>query len=155
MPDFKMTEVAETPYIYVERSCSMDPSDISQAMGEAFGQVFGFMAEKGIAPAGPPMSVYYTYDPETMTFRSGFAVAADDMSKAADGVSADVLPAGRVLHFVHKGAYATLRDDYGLMMEHLKSEGLQIGAPTWEIYVNDPAEVPEEELLTEIYVALA
>jgi effector-binding domain-containing protein len=40
-------------------------------------------------------------------------------------------------------------------MAWLEKEGLTLGAPTWEVYVNDPDSTPEEELRTEIYVSLA
>lgn len=154
MPDFKIIDVRETPYLYVERTCSMDPADISNEMGSAFQQVWAFMEASAIKPVGSALSVYYTYDPDTMTFRAGFTVAREDMAKAGDDEKADVTPAGRALHFVHKGSYATLRDDYGLMMQHLKDNGLEASGPGWELYMNDPSETPEAELLTECYLAL-
>jgi len=33
MSKYKMVKVEEQPYLYNEQSCSMDPSDISKAMG--------------------------------------------------------------------------------------------------------------------------
>jgi effector-binding domain-containing protein len=155
MPEFKIIDVAETPYLYVERTCSMDPADISKEMGSAFQQVWGFMQAAAIKPAGSALSVYYSYDPDAMTFRSGFTVDREDMAKAGDEVKSDVTPAGNALHFVHKGSYSTLRDDYGLMMQHLKDNSLQAGVPGWEFYMNDPSKTPEDELLTECYLALA
>jgi len=133
----------------------MDPKDISAAMGAAFQTVWAFMKAQGIPPSGPALSVYYSYDPDVMSFRAGFAIGKADMDKAAGDVMADVTPAGRVLHFTHVGPYATLRDDYALMMAHIEAEGLKIGAPTWEVYVNGPDTTPEAELITEVYSALA
>ena len=155
MPDFSMTEVEPRPYLYVERSCSMDPGDIATAMGRAFGDVMGFLEHHGIAPAGPPLSVYHTYDDAKMDFRAGVFVKADAI-RAADGdVRADSTPGGTVLHFVHTGPYATLRDSYGALMEHCRSEGLTPGTPTWEVYVDDADTTPEHRLRTEVYVTLA
>lgn len=155
MPEFKKIDVAQMPYFYVERSASMDPADISRAMGEAFQAVWGFMSSHDVKPAGPALSVYYSYDPEKMHFRSGFAVAASDMDKAEGEVKADVTPAGRVLNFTHIGPYSTLREDYGAMMGYLQQQGLEMTAPTWEIYLNSPDEVPEAELRTDVFTALA
>lgn len=154
MPDFKITDVTETPYLYGERTCSMDPADISENMGAVFHEVWGFMEANAIKAAGPALSVYYDYSPDSMTFRAGFAIARDDMEKARDAIRADVIPAGRALHFVHKGPYATLRDDYALMMQHLEENALEAGKPSWEFYMNDPSQTPEDELLTECYLAL-
>ncbi len=154
MTDFSRVQVEERPYLYVERSCSMDPGDISCAMGEAFGAVYAHMMGAGVTPAGPALSVYYSYDPEKMAFRAGFTVAQADLDKTGGEVKGDVTPAGHALHFTHIGAYATLRDDYELMMQQLEEHGMALGAPSWELYLNDPSETPEHELRTEIYSML-
>lgn len=155
MLKFELTEVEETPYLYEERTCGMDPSDISAAMGEAFGTVMRFMGANGIEPAGAPMAVYYTYDPSKMTFRAGFAVSADDLEKAEAAVKGAVTPAGEALTFTHVGPYAELRNSYGVMMKHMEQNNLQLGAPTWEVYLNDPATTAEEQLETAVFVSLA
>ena len=155
MLDFKIIEVEERPYLYVDRTCSMDPAEISRTTGDAFMRVYGFMNENGITPAEPPLSVYYTYDPQTVTFRAGFLVSKDDAKKASGDVKADVTPAGRVVHFIHTGPYSKMRESYGVLMGWLDKQGLKLGAPTWEVYIDDPDKTPEENLRTEIFVALA
>lgn len=154
MPDFKLVKASETPYLYVVKTSSMDPGDIAAKMGEAFGAVWGFMQSHNIQPAGGALSVYYDYSPDKMEFRAGFTVARQDMAKATGEVKADVTPAGELLHFQHKGSYATLRDDYALMTEHLKKIGREMGVPAWEVYLNSPDQVPEAELLTDVYMVL-
>ena len=155
MTDYRMIEVEETSYLYNERSCSMDPSDISQNMGIAFQTVLDFIAKNGIAEVGKPLSVYYTHDEKTMTFQAGFIVPADDAAKAKGEVKAGVLPAGKVLNYIHRGPYAKLRVSYGEMMQYLEDNGLAVAAPTWEVYLNEPDTVPEDQLETDIYVTLA
>lgn len=156
MADYRMIDVEETPYLYNERSCSMEPEDIGREMGEAFGKVAAFIGEHGLTSMGRALSVYHTYDEDRMTFRAGFIVSAEDAKAAAGDVKADVLPGGRVLHFVHRGPYATLRDSYGDMMGYMAEHRMTIGSPSWEIYVNGPDDVAsEEELETEIYVSVA
>lgn len=154
MLKFEMTDVEEMPYLYEERSCSMDPSDISAAMGETFQSVFGFIGRKQITPAAA-LSVYHTYDPEKMTFRAGFSVSSEDAAKADGAVKAATTPAGRVLTFTHVGPYAELRNSYAKMMAYMDANGLKPGAPSWEVYVNDPATTPPEKLETKVYVSLA
>lgn len=154
MPEFRRITVEETPYLYTERSCSMDPADISRAMGEAFGAVMAHMQDRGVAPAGPALSVYYDMSPEGMTFRAGFTVTRDDLAAAGGEVKGDVTPAGEVIHFTHEGSYATLRDDYDLLTAHLESKGLNYGVPAWEVYVNDPDTTDEDALVTECYVTV-
>jgi effector-binding domain-containing protein len=133
----------------------MDPAEVSKSMGSAFQQVWAFMSENRISPTGGALSVYYTYDPDKISFRAGFTIAAADMAKASGDVKADVTPACKVLHFVHKGPYETLRAAYGDMMQYMEHEKISFAAPTWEVYLNDPSQVKPEDLLTEVFVALA
>ena len=152
--EIRTVELAEQPYLYVDGSAPSDPAAIAQAMGAAFGKVMAFLGAHGIAPAGQPLSVYYTYDPEEMDFRAGLPVARDALKQAAGEVHADVTPAGRMLHATHVGPYATLLHTYDAMMAHAEREGLALSAPAWESYVDDPAQVPESRLRTEIYMVV-
>ncbi|WP_297104779.1 GyrI-like domain-containing protein [uncultured Devosia sp.] len=154
MVEFKIIKVSETPYLYVSKTSSMAPEDISRKMGEAFQEVWAFMESQGINPAGGALSVYYDYSPDSMTFRAGFTVRREDLAKAQGEIRGDVTPASEVLHFRHKGSYATLRDDYDLMMKHLATLEREMGTPAWEIYLNSPDQVPEAELLTDVYLVL-
>lgn len=155
MPDFYMTRVDPRPYLYVEGHATMDPGAISDAMGDAFDEVMDFMDRHGIATEGPPLSVYHGYSPDEIAFRAGLLVTETDTRAATGDVLADRTPGGEVLHFTHTGPYATLRDSYATMMEYVASRGLQLGAPTWEIYVDDPETTPAHRLRTEVYVTLA
>lgn len=155
MPDFALTDVDPRPYLYVERRASMDPDAIAAAMGAGFADIMAFLERHGIPPAGPLLSVYYDYDEHELAFRAGAFVTADSTRAAQDKVKADTTPGGRVLHFTHVGPYATLRDSYAAMMRHCAMEGIRIGAPTWEVYVDDPDTTPLTRLRTEVYVALA
>jgi effector-binding domain-containing protein len=124
-------------------------------MGKAYGDVMAFIQANGLTLTGPALSVYYAYDPNTVTFRAGFFVSAEDAKKASGDIRADVTPAGRVVNFMHEGPYSKLGESYNQLMGWLEKEGLSLGAPTWEVYVNDPDSTPEEELRTDIYVTLA
>ncbi len=154
-PEFRMMDVKPQNYLYVEGASDPAPENVSKAMGDAFGKVMGFMQSHGIAPAGPAMSAYYDYDPKEMRFRSGFVVNPDALAEAEGEIKSDSTPGGRVLHFTHVGPYSTLRDDYGALMAYCETEGLKVTAPTWELYVDDPHNVPEEDLRTEVYVSVA
>ncbi|SEW05906.1 effector-binding domain-containing protein [Cognatiyoonia koreensis] len=155
MTRYQMVECKEQSYLYNERSCSMDPADISKNMGVAFQAVGDLIASKGITSATKPLSVYYGYDPQIMTFRAGFLVSAAETAKAEGDVKADVLPAGQMLNYIHKGPYAMLRVSYDAAMKYISENGMTVGAPTWEIYLNEPDDVKSEDALrTDIYITV-
>lgn len=155
MADYEIVEAEARPYIYVTRTCPMQPDAISEAMGNAFQELMAFVQENGIALTGPLMSVYYTFDPKEVTFRAGAFVSADDAKKAEGGVQAAETPAAKVLTLTHVGPYRDLPKTYNAMMQYIGEQGLTLGAPTWEVYVDDPDSTPEETLRTEIFVSLA
>jgi effector-binding domain-containing protein len=155
MTEYNLIEVSEEPYLYTDCECAMDPAAISKTMGKAFTDVMAFIQERHIALTGPGLSVYYTFDPDRISFRAGFFVAAEDAKKAEGPVLGGLTPAGRVLTFTHTGPYSALGQSYNAMMGYLEKEGLKLGAPTWEVYVDDPDSIPEESLRTEIFVSLA
>ncbi|GKY87864.1 GyrI-like domain-containing protein [Sinisalibacter aestuarii] len=155
MTEFSLIDVAETPYLYVDRETGMAMAEIGEAMGSAFAEVWAFMQKHGVPPAGAALAVYYDYSPDRMAFRAGFTIARDDMAAAEAPVKADVTPAGRVAHGMHRGSYAGLQAAYGEMAAFVQAQGVDFAPPTWEVYLNSPDEVPEEQLLTGLYQALA
>jgi len=153
MQRFKITDVTQTPYLYVERTTRMDGEEIGKALETGFGEVWEFMEQHGVPPAGNALTVYYDHEEGVMPLRVGFIVAPRDMEAAQGAVKAAMTPGGRALHFTHTGSYTGLRPAYEDMMSYMEAEGLQFVAPTWEIYLNDPNEVHEDQLLTECYQA--
>ncbi|MCK9306449.1 MAG: GyrI-like domain-containing protein [Methanoculleus sp.] len=69
-----------------------------------------------------------------------------------DGSSVEVvtLPGGRLLSVLHTGPYPGVGKAYERLFAYMGEHGLAPAGPSRELYLNDPAEVPEEELLTEV-----
>jgi len=155
MTDYKIIEVTEEPYVYADCQCAMDPDAINQTIGKAFEDVMDFIQSHGLTLTGPALSVYYTFNPETVTFRAGFFVSAEDAKKAQGDIKAAMTPAGRVVNFIHTGPYTKLGESYSEMMGWMQNEGLELGAPTWEVYIDDADTTPQHKLRTDIFVALA
>ena len=153
--DFTRQTLPAQPYLYVERECPYDGPKIAEAMGSAIGEIGAFVAEKGIAALGPPMSIYLGMDPSILRFRTAVPVAAVDAAKAGGAVKADTLPAGDAIATTHVGTYANLNQTHRALWDHMAAEGLSGAFPIWEIYLDDPREVPEEQLRTEIRRAIA
>lgn len=155
MTEFAIVDTVERPYLYVTRRSAMASETVSAAMGEAFHQVMAFIREKGVSSADAALSVYYRFDPQEMEFRAGFFVSPEDAAKAEGEIGADVTPACRAVSFTHFGPYAELQDSYDRMMDWMAREGLTMSAPAWEVYLNGPDDTPEDELRTDVFVALA
>ena len=154
---FETVEVQSQPMLHVTRAASMAPDEIAAIMEEAFAAIGGFIGRTGIAPAGAPLAVYRDWDAATgkMQIDVGFPVAAADTARAEGEVKAGATPSGKSLKAIHRGPYKTLRQTYGALSQHIKQAGLPTPTLAWEVYITDPDKVPEDQLLTEIYMAIA
>ncbi|MEM9233302.1 MAG: GyrI-like domain-containing protein [Pseudomonadota bacterium] len=153
---FEQKTLPAQHYLYVEKEVSMaDGGAIAEAMGSAFGQVYGFTEENGIERLSMPISVYTEMPKDgMMRFRGAIQVSEDDAAKASGDIKADHLPEGKAMMTTHVGPYASLNVSHKALWDHIEGQGLPGGAPIWEIYVDDPTTVPEAECRTEIYRAL-
>ncbi len=151
--EFTRKTQPEQPYIYVDRECGYGP-EIAEAMGSAFGDVFGFVGQFNVTPLSMPMSLYLGMDPEVLRFRGGVMVSAEDAAKAREPIKADTLPAGDVMMTTHVGPYDSMNQTHQALWRHMETEGIPGAFPIWEIYVDDPDNTAPEALRTEIYRAI-
>lgn len=154
MSDYTIVTTAPLAYLYVEKTTSMDQTEIGEAMGDGFQKVYTHMMNEAVTPSGAALAVYLTPPGDKMTYHVGFGISADDIDKAGNGISAAILPSQRVVQYTHKGPYHLLGATYGRLMEQMQQENLECTGPSWEIYLNDPATVGEDALLTEIYMPI-
>jgi len=92
--------------------------------------------------------------PEKIRFDA--AITVDKPIAPEAPVVADTLPGGEYAIVTHKGPYGQLEDTYKRIMgQWLPQSGREFrGTPGFEIYRNDPASTPPEELLTDVHIPL-
>jgi AraC family transcriptional regulator len=105
------------------------------------------------------MLAMYHDDPEStpeQELRSHAAIVVPEEVPLPAGLVEQRLPAGRYAHTLHIGPYEQLGDAWARFMgEWLPASGHRIGdGVSYEIYLNTPAEVPKEELRTEMYIPI-
>jgi len=64
------------------------------------------------------------------------------------------LPGGKMARIVHKGPYEKVGGTYAVLFRWLDVNGKDMTGPLRELYLNDPAEVPPDEILTEIHAPI-
>jgi DNA gyrase inhibitor GyrI len=137
------------PYVFIPRTVTM--ATIASAADE-IPQLIGWLAERGVTPAGPPFLRYNVIDMEReLQIEAGVPVAA---AVAAGGrVESGELPGGRYVTAIHTGPYDRLVTAVSDLLNWAAGQGL-----TWdkqdspdgerwgcrlEAYPVNPAEQPD------------
>jgi effector-binding domain-containing protein len=150
-------------YAAIKVKVTMD--EIGAVVPPLNGEIFGWLATKGVPPAGPPFWKYDVIDMQRgLEIEAGVTVA-----RAVEGdgrVITGVLPAGRYVTVVHTGHPNTLMGATGALLDWATAQGLKWDvAPSpagdqWgarlELYLTDPRVEPDmDKWQTELAFRLA
>lgn len=122
---------------------------------EGFGLVMGQLAEENIDPVGPPFTLFHQAPDGDSPGDIAMCVPVSaelDASGLPDSVVS--IPKGAAASIIHRGSYLNMGESYATISAWIQERGHQIAGPTREIYLNSPAEVEEDDLLTEILIPI-
>ena len=143
-------EQGPQPTLTVRKRASV--KNLPQAMGEAYGAISQYLGELGEQPVGPPFCAYYNTDIEDLDVEMGFAV-----DKTFDGkgeVQAGEMPVGMMASCLFTGPYVEMAPAYEALATWIEENKMEATGVAYEFYLNDPNEVPPEELKTQIVFPL-
>lgn len=128
-------------------------------IGKVFEQLSAIFASRDLWRHAEGMIGVYYDDPWSVPepdLRSFGAISVDEEFVMADPMTELRLPGGRYAVMHYKGPYSDLKGAYDYLYgEWLPKSGQEAGDhPPVEIYLNSPAEVAPEELLTDVCVPL-
>jgi effector-binding domain-containing protein len=158
----QITHRAGQPYAGISASVTM--ATIS-TVADRLPEIFGWLAARGIAPAGPPFFRYHVIDMEReLLVEAGVPVAAP--VEAEGNIGPGTLPSGQFAVMTHTGAPNTLIAATAELLAWGEERGLAWDvSPTdagdsWgcraEFYLTDPAEQPDtSQWQTELAFRLA
>ena len=136
----------DQPYVAIPVRVRMQ--DLGAVVPPLTGQVFEWLSERGVSPAGPPFWRYIVIDMDAeLELETGVAVS--NLVEGDGQIQAGVLPGGRYATVLHTGHPDTLLTATRDLLDWAEQRGLQWDADgsTWgcrlEEYLSDPAEVPD------------
>ncbi len=151
MPDFEIRQTAEQHTAAIKMTRPI--SQIGPAMGEAFPKIYHAVVSSGVEPAGMPLARYFDFGEKATTFEC--AIPVPGPFTASGEVQSSSVGGGEAAFAVHVGPYKKIGETWGALMAWVAQQGRTPAGPTFEIYIDDPGEVAEAELKTELYVPLA
>lgn len=123
---------------------------------EAIAALQGCIRERRLTPAGPPIAVFFNAPnavaPEALRWevRMPIVERATEAHCGAEFPGVKVVDARQLAVALHTGSFETVGGTYGYVQHWLGEHGFDVVGPTEEAYLSDPAEVPPEELHTEV-----
>ncbi len=137
------------PYVAIRSRVTMQ--DIPTTLPPLNDEVFDWLAQRGIAPAGAPIFRYLGGNMSKMEIDVGVPVA---QPVEGDGrVLADALPAGRYAVILHTGDYSTVVTAHSALIDWAAQNGVRWqqhddgNEERWgarvEFYITDPGEEPD------------
>jgi effector-binding domain-containing protein len=150
----------EQPYVAITGEVTMQQI---AALADRTPEVFAWLAERGITPAGPPFLRYRVIDMErTLRIETGVPVPAP-VTGSGD-VHGGVLPAGRYLTATHSGhpdgleratgVFLSWADEHGLAFDRTDTPDGDQWACRLEVYKDEPG-TPMEQWETDLVFRLA
>jgi effector-binding domain-containing protein len=131
---------------------SVDMTGVGPAFGAALGEICAFAAAGGLGFAGPPFTIYSEFDQEAYTATLQVCVPVDKAPEAPLSGRLELVdvPACTLAWTIHRGPYREVRPAYSALYGWMEERGHTPGGPPRETYLNDPGEVAESDLLTEV-----
>lgn len=123
---------------------------------ETFSRLFKWVIEKGYAPVGPPLGLYFNspeqVPPEELLWELQCPLPDDTAPGEPDagGVGIKKVSGVEVASTVHKGPFDEVGKIYGMLWGWVSSNGYEIVGPPEEVYFSDPCTIAPQELMTEI-----
>jgi effector-binding domain-containing protein len=143
-------EVVEVPEVLVF-SVKKEIQDFSQELPQLIHNSVVELTKMGGKPAGPLIVLYYL---ENVDFNQTLGKILTEVAWPVDNAqySNNQLPKIKAARIMFKGPYQGMNAVYQSVHSWLAQKHYKIVYPTREIYHNDPATTPAEELLTEILI---
>ena len=146
----EIKEQAAQPTLSVRAHTPID--GLPKLLGESYGKIAGYLAKLGEEPTGAPFAAYYNMDMQNLDVEIGFPVAKP-LTGQGD-IRASEVPGGKLGCALHTGQYSDIAPAYDALTQYVQEQGFEPVGVSYEFYLNDPGETPQEKLQTQIVFPL-
>lgn len=126
--------------------------DIPQVMGKFYGEIAQYLGGLGEQPAGPPFAAYYNMDMQNLDVEIGFPVLKKLPDK--EDIKISEIPSGKFATCLYTGPYSEIEPAYNELSQWIEDNEYEATGIVYEIYLDDPSQIPPEELKTQIMFLL-
>jgi predicted transcriptional regulator YdeE/uncharacterized protein YndB with AHSA1/START domain len=138
-------------YVGIKAECSMET--VGQKMADDFGKLSVWVSQNSQHLAGPGFSIYHTWDvvKNRVVYTGAFPVKEVPKDLPAGFINGKI-PATKVNVIAHTGPYKHLGNAWSTqyMMQRGKEYKYRKGIDPFEVYLNMPGQVRDDQLITEV-----
>lgn len=152
--DIRLVRMQPVSIVYVSGKTTTDGRDVGNALDAAYAAVRAFIAAHQLKITGAPMAVTRVWDPTHNNYEFDAALPAAWSSltvPASSPVKLGQTLGGDVVIATYTGPYSGTSKVYDQIKVWLAANNLSATGLTWEQYMNDPANTPDNKLVTKIY----
>jgi effector-binding domain-containing protein len=120
-------------------------------IGDAYNKLMKFIGDSKIK-SGPPFAIYHNEDTSNLDVEVGFFI--DEAVPVKDNIMISKLPAGKNAYAVHTGSYDKIVNTRSQLKQWVKDNGYTTTGVSYDIYIDNPNEIDESKLRTEIYFSI-
>ncbi len=121
---------------------------------DAFKSVYALLEQRGIANAGPAMTIYTQADDTGFSYQAAVPIAEMPKDPPKGDIGVGQSPAGKALKFIHRGSYESMDNTYEAITNYLDEKRLEAADSFIEEYETDPVTTPEDKFVVTVYVPL-
>jgi len=148
--DVEIVEVEALDILYISQNANLNSLEFTASLTAAYKEISLFMTEKDIELVSQPMAISSDWDEQGYQFDAAIPVLMQDVELSGN-VRSGRSPSGRAVRVVHRGSHDRMAPSYEKLAAYMAAHGLSEGRISWEHYISDPNETPENELITHIY----
>ncbi len=150
-PAVDITMVKVEPMNYYSIAGDVQWKDISEFLGNSYGQIMAYLGEDAKNMTMQPFAIYHEWNEEAMMAKMEAAIAATSEKPGTEKIKRGTTHGGSALKAIHIGGYDT-EAEHNAMYKYTQDNGIEMVGSPWEVYVTDPGEEPDTaKWVTEIY----
>ena len=125
---------------------------IPKLIGELIKELYNSDNQRKLVKmTGPFMTLYHDHGYKNVDADIEIALPVTGRVFIQDlGIEVKNIPGAKVVSLVHKGPYENVGIGWMKLHEYSVEKGIEIVGPFREIYLNDPEDTPQDELMTEL-----
>ena len=148
--NFEVLEVDPRPVLAIRVRTAFE--GIPQKLRESYGAIGHYLGELGEAMISAPYTAYYNMDMQDLDMEVGLQVSRELPGRSQ--IQAGHIPGGKAASAIHTGPYRAMEPTYQALAEWMAKNGLEPTGVAYDFYIDDPAEVSQKEIWTQIYFPL-